>query len=426
MRRLAVFATLLTLAGTTGGARLSAPPDGSWTQWGGPRRNFMVEAPALASSWPAAGPRKLWERALGEGHSSILVEGGRLYTMYRPVGWLSMVRRTQQETIAAFDAASGKTLWEHTFDAPTAGLDLQFGAGPHSTPLIVGNRLYAASSLKQIFALDKNSGKVLWSHDLMKEFGAPREGRGFAASPILYKNTIVLPVGGAGQSLMAFDVNTGAVVWKNGDYTIAPASPMLITVNGQEQMVVFGGNDVRGVNPANGATLWEHPHKTDYGLNISTPVWNSADTLLLISSAYNSGTRLLKLSQAGGKATAQEVWFQNRMRVHIGTVIRLGDFAVGSSGDFGPCPTVAIDLKTGNILWQSRDFSRATYLHADNKLILLDEDGNLGLAKPTRSGLNPIAKASILEKIAWTTPTLVGTRLYVRDRAKMMAFDLAQ
>jgi hypothetical protein len=148
--------------------------------------------------------------------------------------------------------------------------------------------------------------------------------------------------------------------------------------------------------------------------------------MLLVSSAYNSGTRLLMLSQAGGKTTVQEQWFQNRMRVHIGTVIRLGGFAVGSSGDFGPCPTVGIHIKTGNILWQSRDFARATYVFADNKLIVLDEDGTLGLAKPSPSGLNVIAKAPILSKIAWTTPTLVGTRLYVRDRAKMMAFDLGQ
>jgi outer membrane protein assembly factor BamB len=426
MRRLAVVTTLLTIAGTTGGARLAAPPDAAWTQWGGPRRDFTVEAPPLASSWPAGGPRKLWERALGEGHSSILVENGRLYTMYRPIGWLSMIRRTQQETIASFDAATGKTLWEHTYDAPTGGMDLQYGAGPHSTPLIMGNRLYAVSSRKQIFAIDKNTGQVLWYHDLINEYGAPVPDRGYAASPIQYRNTIVVPAGGPGQSLMAFDTNSGALVWKNGDYATSPASPTLITVDGQEQLIVFGADDVRGVSPANGATLWQHPHKTDYGLNISTPVWNAADNLLLISSAYNSGTRLLKLSQAGGKTAVQELWFQNRMRVHIGTVIRFGDFAVGSSGDFGPCPTVAIDLKTGNILWQSRDFSRATYLHADGKLVVLDEDGNLGLARPTRAGLNPTAKAPILEKIAWTTPTLVGTRLYVRDRAKMVAFDLGQ
>src|SRR5262245_30727067 len=112
--------------------------DDAWLQWGGGQRNFVVTAPALATSWPSSGPRVLWDRTLGEGHSTILVEGNRLYTMYRYAGVLSMVRRTQSETIAAMDAATGKTLWEHTYDSSTGGLDLQYGSGPHSTPLIVG------------------------------------------------------------------------------------------------------------------------------------------------------------------------------------------------------------------------------------------------------------------------------------------------
>jgi hypothetical protein len=117
---------------------------------------------------------------------------------------------------------------------------------------------------------------------------------------------------------------------------------------------------------------------------------------------------------------------QNRMRVHIGSVIRLGDFAVGSSGDFGPCPTVGIDLKTGQILWQSRDFARSTFLHADGKLVVMDEDGNIGLATATRQGLTVLAKAPVLTNRAWTPPTLVGTTLYVRDRKQMMAIALGK
>jgi hypothetical protein len=114
------------------------------------------------------------------------------------------------------------------------------------------------------------------------------------------------------------------------------------------------------------------------------------------------------------------------MRVHIGTAIRLGDFVVGSSGDFGPCPTVAIDIRTGQILWQNRDFARSTFLYANDKLIILDEDGNLGLAAPNRQGLNVKTRASVLSNKAWTTPSLAGTKLYVRDRAKMMALELGK
>jgi outer membrane protein assembly factor BamB len=343
--------------------------------------------------------------------------------MYRAGGLLSMVRRTQSETIGAFDAATGKTTWEHTYDSPTGDLNLSEGAGPHSTPLIVGNTLFAIGSRMELFALDKNSGKVLWQHDVMKEFGSKPDDRGYSPSPLAYRDTILLPTRAKGAAVIAFNQKTGAVVWKAGDYDTGPGSPMLITVNGQDQAVITGANEMLGVDPSNGAVLWRHPHKTDWGLNISTPVWG-ADNLLFVSAAYNNGARMLKLAQAGGKTTVQELWFQNRMRTHIGTVIRLGDFVVGSSGDFGPCPTVGVDVKTGQVLWQNRDFARSTFLYADNKLIIMDEDGNIGLAKPDRSGLNVLAKASVLTNRAWTVPTLVGTTLYVRDRAKMMAFDL--
>ena len=421
--RPAIVAAAVTLAfGIVRDPRAFAE-DTAWRQWGGPRRNFTVDAPSLTTTWPSGGPRQIWTRTLGEGHSSVVVDGNRIYTMYRPLGLMSLIRRSQFETVVAMDASTGRTEWEYTYDAPTGGLDFEYGAGPHTTPLIVDNRLYAMSSLKQMFVLDKNNGKLLWSHDLMKEFGAPAPGRGYAPSPIQYRNTVIVPAGGTGQSLIAFDLQSGAVAWKNGNYEIAPASPILITVDGQEQLVVFGANDVVGVNPANGDTLWSHPHHTQYGLNISTPVWLPGNRLL-VSSAYNNGTRLLKLAQAGGKTTVQELWFQNRMRVHIGTIIPFGDFAVGASGDFGPCPTVGIDLANGNILWQSRDFARSTFLHADGKLIVLDEDGNLGLATASRSGLTVLAKASVLSNKSWTVPTLIGTKLYVRDRKNLMLLNM--
>lgn len=404
---------------------IAAPPDTSWLQWGGPHRNFMVEAPALPSSWPAAGPRKLWERDLGEGHSSIVVDGARLYTMYRPLGLLSAVRRSQQEVVAAIDASSGKTIWEHTYDSATSGLNLSEGAGPHSTPLIVGDRLFTMGSRLEMFALDKSTGKVLWQHDLVKEIGGRIDDRGYSASAIAYRDTVIVPGGGPDASVAAFNQQTGALVWKGGKFPTGPASPVLIAVNGQDQLVVSGADAVVGVDPANGTVLWSHPHKTEWGLNISTPVWGF-DNVLLVSAAYNNGTRALKLAQAGGKTTVTELWYQNRMRVHIGTVIRLGDFAVGSSGDFGPCPTVGIDLATGTILWQNREFARSTFLHADGKLIVMDEDGTLGLATATRQGYSVLAKAPILTNRAWTTPTLVGTRLFVRDRKRMMAFDLGR
>jgi len=394
-----------------------------WPQWGGPNRNFMVESKGLPGVWPVAGPRVLWSRPLGEGHSSIVVDGGRLVTMYRPVA-APTEGRSEEEVVIALDATSGKTLWEYRYAAPTAGVDFSRGAGPHATPLLVGDRVIAAGSLKQIFALDKQTGKLLWSHDLLKEYGASRPGRGYACSPIAYKNTVIVTAGGAGQAVMAFDQRTGALVWKNQSFAVAPASPILISVDGQEQLVVFAQDQVAGLDPNGGALLWSHPHQTEYGLNISTPVWGEGN-LLFISSAYNAGSRMLQLSRAQGKTSVNELWFTNRMRVHIGSVIRLGDTLYGSSGDFGPAFLTAVDAKTGNVKWQDRSFSRSMLLHADGKLIILDEDGNLGLATVSPAGLKVLTRAEVLARTAWTVPTLVGTRLYLRDRRMIRALDLA-
>jgi hypothetical protein len=114
------------------------------------------------------------------------------------------------------------------------------------------------------------------------------------------------------------------------------------------------------------------------------------------------------------------------MRVHIGTVIRTGGRAYGSSGDFGPAFITAADEKTGAILWQDRSFARAQLLYAGDLLLILDEDGTLGLARIGPSGLNVLARAPVLSKVSWTPPTLVQDRLYVRDRASVSALHLGR
>lgn len=423
MIRRSVLRFLVLVSLVVAPSTLIAQSGPSWTQWGGPRRDFMSDSKGLASSWPAGGPKKLWSRSLGEGHSSVLVENGRLYTMYRQITRQPAV--PHDEVIAALDAASGKTIWEFRYPAPTSGIQFDQGLGPHSTPLITGNRVFAVSSRSELFALDKATGKRIWSHDFVKEFNAPLTARGYSGSPLLYNGTIIVTMGGPNQAVAAFNQATGKLAWKNGYFVWAPASPILIDVDKQPQLVVFGGDIVSGMDPATGRELWRYPHRTDWGLNISTPVWVADQHLLLVSSAYGVGTRALELRQAGGKTTVTEKWHSRRMRVHIGTIIRLGGHAYGSSGDFGPAFISAIDLRSGEIAWQDRSFARAQLLYADGKLIVLDEDGVLGLATVSPQGLKVLARASVLKHLAWTPPTLVGTTLYVRDRQTISAFDLS-
>lgn len=394
---------------------LAQAQSSDWAQWGGTQRNFKSAATGLAASWPAEGPRKLWSHPLGDGYSSIAVAGGKLFTMYR---------KGEQDVVVSLDAATGKTLWEFAYNAPFwKEQDMSNGPGPHATPLVVGEYVFTTGATGKLHCLNKQTGKLTWAHDLFKEFGGTVRPNGYSCSPIAYKNTVIVMVGGAGHALMAFNQKDGAVAWQKHDFKNSTSSPILINVDGQEQLVAFMFGDIVGVDPNNGALLWQHPHETDYGLNTMTPVWGE-DNLLFVSSGYNGGSRTLKLTRSGTKTNVEELWFHRLMRVHFGTCIRVGDLVFGSSGDFGPAPFTAINVKTGKIVWRDRSLPRATFLEADGRFILLDEDGHLMLATASAEGLKVQAKTALLNNNAWTVPTLVGTTLYVRDRKTIMAVAL--
>lgn len=401
----------------------------SWRQWGGPTRDFIVPSTGLAEKWADTGPPVLWSRPLGPGHSAILADEGRLYTMYRAGnGRAKQGPWDAEETVVAMDAASGKTLWEHKY--PSRREDFSFGAGPHSTPLIVGDRLFTIGTNKQLFAFDKKSGRILWSHDLIKEFNSPEllirpvVKTGYGCSPIAYRDTIICSVGGPGQAVMAFRQSDGGVAWKSGDFLTSEAPPILIEMGGRPQLVIFGGGTVNGLDPANGKVLWSHPHDPGNDLNCATPLFGP-DNILFVSSAYRAGSRAIQLRQEGAATHADELWFTNRVRFMFLNAIRLGDHVYGTTGDFGPAFLTALNVKTGQAAWQHRGFGRASLIHADGKTIIMDEDGDLALAKLAPEGVTILSEAKkVFDTTSWTVPTLVGKTLYARDREKIVALDL--
>ncbi len=413
------------LACLVGAITLCAADFPEWPQFGGPHRNFTADTAKLPASWPAEGPKKLWTRPLGEGYSGIAIDNGTLYTMYRT---------RDNEVVVALNAATGKTLWEHSYPASTSGLALENGPGPHATPLVLGDRVYTVGILAMMHAFEKKSGKLLWAKDLYKDFpGATKMGRGYACSPMAYKNTIILQVGGSGHALVALNPADGSLVWGKNDFGNAPSSPMLINLQGQDQIVAFmddGGSGqahgiVAGFDPNNGELLWSHPHKTSWVLNIALTVWGH-DGILVISPAYGTVARGLQLSREGGKTKVDELWYNNRMRVHHGTMVRVGPYIYGSSGDFGPAPLMAVNARTGEIKWQERAFSKANFVYAGGKFIVLDEDGGLALATFSAGGVEVLSRTHLLSHNAWTAPSLAGTKLYVRDRSQIMALDVGQ
>jgi len=387
-----------------------------WLLWGGKNRDFVATSTGLASSWPASGPPKLWSRALGDGYSSTAVEGSTLYTTYR---------RGAQDVITALDARNGNTIWEYAYEAQFQNSYAEeVGPGPYAMPQVVGDRIVTASGTGKIHSLDKKTGRPIWSHDLYTEFGGTVLPFGYSCHALPYKDTLILLAGGHGSAALAFRQSDGAVVWKGLDFQNAHSSPLLIEVDGQPQVVALTAFEVIGFSPSDGQLLWRYPHNTLHGLAISTPIW-APGNLLFISSAYEGGSRVLELHQSGGKTTVKELWYNQRLKSHFGTAIRLGDFLYFSSGHDGPALMTCVKLRTGEIAWQQRGFAKAQLLAADGKLILLDEDGTLALVDPSPAEFRVTARVEMLEHISWTPPTLSGSTLYLRDRHNIMALDLS-
>lgn len=402
-----------------------AAAEDAWPQWGGPSRCFKVDGD-LATKWPKEGPKELWRTELGDGYSSVISDGDMLYTMYSIRKQLAENKweKEGQEAVVAVDARTGKKLWEHKYDVTwEEDMNMEFGPGPHSTPLVVGDRLFAVGCLCNLLCLDRKTGSVIWEKNLHKELEASHLQRGYGASPLAYKEWVILPIGGKGKGIVAFSQKDGSIIWQNQDSGPTYASPILINIDGENHLVTFADNGASGLNPEDGSLLWNAEHKTQYDANISTPVW-CKDNILFISSAYGNGARGIQVKRDGDGWSAKELWYNPKMKIHHGTAVAQGDYVYGSSGDFGPAFLAAVDIHTGDFAWRQRGFTKANVLLCDGKLIVLDEDGRLAITKPSKKKCKVLSKAQVCKRIAWTVPTLVDGRLYVRDRHDLVAFDL--
>ena len=395
---------------------ISAPAAfAQWTQWGGANRDFSEPATKLSEQWPEGGPPVVWRRALGDGYSAILVDAERLFTMYRD---------GDDEIVIAMNAQNGETVWEYRYAAPLAAAAVtDFGKGPNATPLVVGDALITVGFNGTMHCLDKSTGKPRWSKELIAGEGGTFLEFGYSSSPLAVGDNVIVPVGGEGQTLVAYRVADGARVWAAGDFTNSYSSPITIELSGRRQVVIVLAEHVAGFDAESGRLLWSHPHVNQWKCNVPTPIW--ADGVLYISSFGESGSRALRLRSDGSSVSVEEIWAQPKMGVGQGNAVRLGDCVYGSQGSSRASFVSAIDMKTGEIRWKERGFGNANYIVVGDKLLFLDDAGVLALAKVTPEKLEVISRATLLKAKAWTAPTLVGSRLFLRDQHEILLVNLA-
>ncbi len=393
----------------------ASPSDSNWLQWGGPSRDFSLAQNSLATSWDENQPRVVWRRQLGGGHSAILAEDGVLYTMH------GGARRTR---VVAIDAAQGKTLWHfdsgNRYQSHMAQYD-----GPHSTPLIAGHRLFTVSIDAQVHAFDKGSGRLLWQRDLVREHGVDLPQSGYAASPVAWRDLILLPgLGGSAAGAMALDQRDGSTAWGEQSFNSSHASPTLISLGGTPQAIFHGMEWLYSLAPDTGSLIWRKKLRSGAADNISfTPVWDEEGGQLLVSHRYdNSGAQALRIEESGDGFGVEKAWHNLRLRVEHGNGVLIGRIFIASSGS-SPGFLVGLDADDGSLLWRVR-LPKATFVSAGNQLLILDEEGTLHLARPDRDGPHIQSNFKVLQYNAWTAPTLVGKSLYLRDRFDIVRLDL--
>ena len=380
----------------------------SWPQWRGPNRDGISKETGLLKQWPAEGPPLLWKASgAGGGFSSFSVANGRLYTMGL---------RGEREFIIAFDAATGKEAWA-TPNGSAFRNDR--GDGPRGTPTIDGDRLYALGGSGDLSALDVKTGKLIWSKNILQEFGGRNITWGISESPLIVGDRLLVNPGGPGASIVALNKSDGSVIWKSQSDKAGYSSAIPVDVNGATQVVFFTHQRAVGLDLKDGKLLWEYAKPANNVANAATPI--ARGNRVFISSDYGTGGGVVEIKPDG---SAQELWFTKDMRNHHSSSVLVGDYLYG----FSSAILTAIKFDTGEIAWRDRSVGKGSLVYADGRLYCFSERGVMGLVEATPTGYVERGRFKIeagsLE--TWTHPVVAGGRLYLRDQDTIYAYDVKQ
>jgi len=392
------------------------PVFAQWPQFGGPNQNFVVRSAEVRVDWGDATPSVIWEKSIGDGYSGVVVDQGFLYTMHRS---------DDREVVVCLQAQTGQVVWEHRYAAELPEkVYADFGTGPRATPTIHDGTVYAIGFTGILNALDAKTGAVKWRRELWRDFSATPLSYGYSSSPIVYQNTLIVLLGGTDNAVVALNLNDGSTAWMRHTFTNGYSTPRLVKVDGLDHLVCVMNDALIGLDPATGDLHWscDHEHSEKSFENIAMPAYG--DDGLLFFSSPKRDARTLRLTRNGEKINFTEVWTSRKIRTFHPTTLRVGDFLYGSSGITGPGFLFCANTQTGELPWRERGFATAKLLHADGRLIILDENGDLAIATPRSDGLTVHARWPMLTAKAWTVPTLVGTTLYLRDLKVIKALNI--
>jgi outer membrane protein assembly factor BamB len=375
-----------------------------WTEWRGPHRDGVLIAEPKA--WPEKLKQK-WKVTVGEGHASPILAGGSIFDFARQEG---------QETVLSIDPATGTVRWRQQYPAPykmnpaAAG----HGEGPKSTLLYSNGKLYTLGISGILSSFDVETGKLRWRKEFSKQYKATAPDFGTAMSPIIDAGALIAHVGGPDSgALTAFDANTGDVKWSwNGDGP-AYASPVIFEAGGVRQIVTQTQQNIVGVAASSGKLLWKIPFTTQYVQNIVTPLIYK-DTLIF--SGLDKGVMAVRLVRKGEDWSPETVWHNKDVSMYMNSPVLAGDLIFGFSHK-NKGQLFCLNAQTGAMLWTGppRQADNAAMLVSPSSLIVLKNDGEMLVAKPSGKSFELIRRYTVADSPTWAHPLVLADGVVIKD-----------
>ena len=421
------FAFSSTLIATLAAATLAHAAD--WPQYRGPNLDGSTSE-KIATKWPAGGPKALWKTPTPNGFSSFTVAGGKAFTQVT-----REVDGAPREVAVALDANTGKPVWAvpvggtaYGHNGGNAGAKGNDGGdGARSTPTVIGGKVYVLGSELALLCLDANTGKAIWSHDLLKEFGGRNITWKNAASPVVDGNLVYVAGGGPGQSFLAFNKDTGAVAWKSQDEKMTHSTPVVATLLGAKQVIFFTQSGLVSVGAADGQLLWKAP----YRFNVSTAITPVvAGDMVYCSAGYGVGGGAFKISKTGAAFKAEALWQtpgDKEVANHWSTPVYKAGHLYGmfQFKEYGSGAMKCVELATGKVKWSQPGFGPGNVILLGDQILALSDAGELVVAEVTPAGYQEVSRAKVIGGKCWSTPVVSNGRIYVRSTTEAACLDVS-
>jgi len=375
-----------------------------WPRYLGEQADGEVRGIRLATDWKASPPRLLWRHPVGIGWASFAISGRNAITLEQ---------RGQEEWITCCDVVTGEPVWAH-HDALGEFAPAMGGRGPRSTPSIHGGRVYTQGVLGRLNCLHAETGKVIWTHEVLADLDATNLEWGKSNSPFLWKELVIVSGGMTENTplLVAYNAETGKPAWKSANGAASYATPAILPLGGKETLVYVGQTAVTAHDPATGKTLWKWDWLGAFP-KVAQPQLVGPDRILLTAS-YGVGSHLLDLSSG----TPVSVWKTTRMKTKFSTTVISAGYAYGFDEGVLAC----IDLGTGKRVWKGGNYGFGQNLLIGDTLLVQAEDGAVALVQATPDAFRELARMDALEGVTWNVPTLAGNYLLVRNDSEAACF----